>query len=285
MGERLLFPGLMAAFVAAVVLASGAGPVGFFVAATAIIVVLLGVERVRPLVGQGTTLDDPQAAGDLGHTVLASMSAQASDAVMLAAGAAAAGYVGRVWGLALWPVSWPYVVQGVLVVVLVDGVEYWRHRLLHRVSWLWPLHALHHSVDRFHVLKSGRNTFADMATRSIVVYAPLAALGVPTELLLWYPLALLVLGPLDHSDVDLPVPRFLQYLIVTPLEHRLHHARDVRLCDGNFAPVTPLWDIVFGTFHDPQATPPPPVGIEHDPLPQSFVEQALSPFLWRRFAH
>jgi ornithine lipid hydroxylase len=166
--------------------------------------------------------------------------------------------------------------------VLADGLEYARHRLVHRVSWLWPLHALHHSAERMHVLKGPRNMVLDMGLRSLMVYAPLAAAGVPPALLLWYPVASIITGPIAHSNIDFRFPALLHRLVVTQPAHRLHHAKDAALSDGNFAGILPLWDVAFGTFHDPTGCAAPRVGIEDDPLPDDFARQALPPFLWRR---
>jgi sterol desaturase/sphingolipid hydroxylase (fatty acid hydroxylase superfamily) len=281
MSTRLAYPGLLALFGGFVVLASGAGPIGFFIAGTAISVVLVALERCFPLVAGEDVMDDPELPNDIGHTMLATGISQASDATMLAAGAFVAGRLGEAWGLHLWPTAWPVAVQAIVLVTLADGIEYWRHRMEHRVSWLWRIHALHHDVERLHVIKSARNSFADMVLRSIFVYGPLAALGAPAAIIVWHPLVLLVLGPMAHANLGLPIPAFAHRLIVTPPGHRAHHASDRRLSDGNFAVVTPLWDLLFGTFHDPTGHPPPAVGVD-DRLPAGFVRQALSPLWWPR---
>jgi sterol desaturase/sphingolipid hydroxylase (fatty acid hydroxylase superfamily) len=260
-------------------LTAGAGPIGLAIAATVIAAVLLVLERLRPRSSADDARGDPQLGYDLGHAMIANGGAVVTDALALGFGTLAAS---NLFGLHVWPTTWPVVVQGALAVVLADGLEYGRHRLLHRVAWLWPVHALHHSIERLHVLKGPRNTFLDMGMRSLVVYAPLAAAGVPPGLLLWYPLATLVLGPIAHSNIDFRLPAFAHRLLVTPPGHRIHHAKDLQLSEGNYAVVTPLWDIVFRTFHDPAGRIAPAVGIEHDPMPDDFVRQALSPFLWRR---
>jgi sterol desaturase/sphingolipid hydroxylase (fatty acid hydroxylase superfamily) len=266
--------GVMVAHVA------GSGPLGFLAAGSAMNVVLFVLEHRFPLVAGEGVVGDPEIPSDLGHTVLANGIAQATDAGMLALGALVAGKVGEVWGFHLWPTGLPFVAQVLILVLLADGIGYWQHRLDHRVSWLWPIHALHHDVRRMHVLKSARNTFADMVLRSIVVYGPLAMLGAPRDVIVWHPLTLLVLGPIAHSNVALPIPAFVHRLIVTPPGHRVHHAMSRSLSDGNFAVVTPLWDLLFGTFHDPAACPPPAVGID-ERIPAGFVRQALSPFWWK----
>jgi sterol desaturase/sphingolipid hydroxylase (fatty acid hydroxylase superfamily) len=281
MPTRLAYPGLLALFGTFVALAAGAGPAGFTAAAIGITVVLVALERRFPLVAGEQVAGDPEIAHDLGHTILANGIAQATDAVMLAAGAFAAARLGEAWGFGVWPVGWPFAAQALVLVVTADGLEYWRHRLEHRVPWLWRFHALHHDVERLHVIKSARNTAADMALRSVLVYGPLAALGAPPEVMLWHPLVVLVLGPVSHANLALPIPPLVHRLIVTPPGHRVHHAKDRRCSDGNFAVVTPLWDLAFGTFRDPTTGPPPAVGVE-ERLPAGFVRQALSPFWWPR---
>jgi sterol desaturase/sphingolipid hydroxylase (fatty acid hydroxylase superfamily) len=279
MPTRLAYPGLLVLFGAVVLCTSGWGPLGFLVAGTIVDVVLVALERRFPLVAGEDVVGDPELAHDIGHTMLASAVAQASDATMLATGAFVAARLGEAHGLHLWPTAWPVPVQVVVLVLVADGLEYWRHRLEHRVPWLWRIHALHHDVERLHVLKSARNSFADMALRSIVVYGPLAALGAPAAVVVWHPLVLLVLGPIAHANLALPIPAVVHRLVVTPPGHRAHHAGDRRLSDGNFAVVTPLWDLLFGTFRDPAGRPAPAVGVDHR-LPSSFVRQALAPVWW-----
>jgi sterol desaturase/sphingolipid hydroxylase (fatty acid hydroxylase superfamily) len=281
MTTRLAYPGLLVLFGVLVALVAGHGPVGFMLAATAIWMVLVPLERAFPLVEDERVEGDPELGHDIGHTLLSSGIAQASDAAMLAAGALVAARLGRAWDVHVWPVGWPFAVQAVVFVVLADGLEYWRHRLEHRTPWLWRFHALHHDVERLHVIKSARNTFADLVLRSVVVYGPLATLGAPAEVMGWHPLVLLALGPISHANLALPIPPAVHRLLVTPPGHRIHHARDRACSDANFAVVTPLWDLLFGTFRDPGASPPLRVGID-ERLPSSFVRQALSPFWWPR---
>ena len=41
--------------------------------------------------------------------------------------------------------SLPWLVQFLLAVFVADLAEYWCHRALHQVPWLWRFHAIHHS--------------------------------------------------------------------------------------------------------------------------------------------
>ncbi len=236
-----------------------------------------------PAVRQESTWRDPQALRDVFHTVVGQGFGNQLGAAMVAGALAlSSGWAGGRLGFALWPADWPLALQVVLGVFLADGVDYARHRAEHEWNWLWPVHALHHSVDRMHVLKSGRGHFLDMVLRHVVVFLPLAAIGMPTAILLAYVAAVTVLGPIGHSNVDVRLPRFLHRVLMTPHVHRLHHAREPELAFSNYANVFPVWDVLFGTFQDPTRVRPAGFGIENDTMPASLWGQLAAPFAWWR---
>ncbi|MGC4006485.1 MAG: sterol desaturase family protein [Pirellulales bacterium] len=50
--------------------------------------------------------------------------------------------------LRAWVAAMPFVVQFLAIMVLTDFVQYWVHRMFHRLPWLWRFHAVHHSAKR-----------------------------------------------------------------------------------------------------------------------------------------
>lgn len=70
------------------------------------------------------------------------------------------------------------------------------------------------------------------------------------------------LGIFQHAN--LRTPRWLGYFIQRPESHAIHHQRGVHAF--NYADL-PLWDMVFGTFHNPE------VGRQQKPL-QGFYDGA-----------
>jgi sterol desaturase/sphingolipid hydroxylase (fatty acid hydroxylase superfamily) len=56
----------------------------------------------------------------------------------------------------LFPVQWPLWSQLLLVAAVFDLGLYAVHRLSHAVSWLWRLHAPHHSAERLYWLNGER---------------------------------------------------------------------------------------------------------------------------------
>lgn len=240
---------------------------------------ITGLERVLPRDATRGFLNDPQKANDVGHLLVGGVVGETiGNAVVVAGAAVLGGLLPPVLGL--WPAGLPIWAQVVMMLIVADGLEYGRHRTLHRVPWLFRAHALHHDVDRLHAINSSRNHALDLLSRAACVFAPLALIGVPP---LWLPLysgAILVVSPLSHSNLDLRIPRWLQPLILTPPVHAVHHARAASVSDSNFAAVSPLWDVLFGTFRWPEADASRPVefGIEGEPWPSGFWAQLVAPF-------
>jgi len=144
------------------------------------------------------------------------------------------------------------VVGGALVGLLVVDLASWLwHRSLHRFSWLWRIHQLHHSAERidvygaylFHPLDAAG--FALVGSVSLVLIvgvqpeAAAIAIGIANILALF-----------QHAN--LRTPRWLGYIVQRPESHAAHHERGVH--GGNYGNLA-IWDIVFGTFRNPAKAP------------------------------
>jgi sterol desaturase/sphingolipid hydroxylase (fatty acid hydroxylase superfamily) len=57
-----------------------------------------------------------------------------------------------------------------------------------------------------------------------------------------------------HTNTDPKLGR-LAWLFVTPAYHRVHHAADIELQNGNFGLILTIWDRMFGTYLDPAQVP------------------------------
>lgn len=135
--------------------------------------------------------------------------------------------------------------------VLYDFAAYWLHRAQHGFSWWWALHSLHHSQRRMTVWTDDRNHVVDdlLITLALVLFSQFVGVQ-PGEYVL-----ILVIGRLveswSHANVDIGFGWLGDRLLVGPRFHRLHHAlsspEERHIQDHNFAPVFPIWDIVFGT--------------------------------------
>jgi len=148
--------------------------------------------------------------------------------------------------------------------VLYDFAAYWVHRAQHRFGWWWALHSLHHSQRRVTVWTDDRNHILDDLLVNLVLAVFAQFVGVqPDDFVL-----ILMVGRLvesfSHANVDMGFGRLGERLLVGPRFHRLHHARadaaEPHIHDHNFAPVFPIWDLMFGTARFGAAPRPTGVG-------------------------
>lgn len=178
---------------------------------------------------------------------------------------------GPIGALPLWQ-------QGLLMLVLLDFLGYWMHRLFHG-RLLWRFHAIHHSSEDLDWLSSVRvHPLNDMVNRVIPAIIVILAGFAPVALAGALPF-FAVYAILLHANVDW---RFgpLARVIASPAFHRWHHTSEAEGRDRNFAGLLPVWDILFGTFYMPDRRPER-FGIG-EPVPGTLWGQLAWPFRRRQ---
>ena len=101
----------------------------------------------------------------------------------------ALGSAGATWAfrdmLAVWPKTLPAPAEIILGLLVFELGSYAQHRLIHRIPWAFPFHAVHHNPRRLVLLKTTRNHALDIGTATFVSVAPLVILGASPSLILW----------------------------------------------------------------------------------------------------
>lgn len=168
------------------------------------------------------------------------------------------------WYASIGEASWWLVIPA--YVVLADFCAYWAHRALH-TRWLWPTHAWHHSPKFLYWLSGLRGSPIHL----LLLYAPY------TFAFVVFPLpdaaaiggVLLVLNASNqhyiHSNLKLPCARQLEWLLVTPRFHFVHHSTTPSVANSNYGFLFSVWDRLFGTLTDPATVPPDdPLGLGYE---------------------
>lgn len=161
--------------------------------------------------------------------------------------------------------------------IVGDLCSYWLHRAMHRFSWLWRFHAVHHSAKTIRWSTIGRVHPVNEALNYAVGVLPCLALGFPLDVVLSIIPAMMWLAALAHSDFDLSYGP-LGKVFVSPTFHRWHHTHSDEGGNSNFANVLSLWDRIFGSFYMPKDSRPQVFGLDVDDMPESYVAQLLHPF-------
>ena len=152
-------------------------------------------------------------------------------------------------GLSLW----------VLAALAWDFCYYWFHRFSHEISVLWAAHAVHHQSEDYNLSTALRQTSTGFLF-GWIFYLPLFVIGFPLEVLITVNAINLIYQFWVHTQL---VRRLgpLDRILVTPSNHRVHHAQNDRYIDKNYGGIFILWDRLFGTFEDESLDEPVVFGV------------------------
>lgn len=176
----------------------------------------------------------------------------------------------------LWPHDWPMAMQVALALLMAELGLYWAHRLAHEHVPLWRFHALHHSVTRLWVLNTGRFHLVDTLFKVALGQTPLYLLGAPLQVFLWVGAVTAFIGLLTHCNIEMRTG-ILDYVFNTPRLHRWHHSMDLREGNKNYGENLVVWDILFGTYFNPDRRPSTHIGIPGR-IARTFLGQLAQPF-------
>jgi len=133
--------------------------------------------------------------------------------------------------------------------VALDFATYWYHRLAHSVNIFWNRHVIHHSGEDFNTATALRQSISKFVNVSFIFLLPAAFLGIPPQVIaIITPLHLFV--QVWYHTEHIGKLGWLEYIIVTPSQHRVHHAINPIYIDKNLSPVFCVWDRAFGTYQE-----------------------------------
>jgi len=177
-----------------------------------------------------------------------------------------------------WVAALPFIVQFIAIMFLTDLVQYWVHRLFHRITALWRFHAVHHSAQAMDWIAGARMHFLEILVLRGTTVIPMIVLGFSQDAVNAYILVVYLYATFVHSNLGWKFG-FLEKLLVTPRFHHWHHGIEKEAIDVNFAVHFPLLDKLFGTHHMPEnGRWPEGYGISGHPVPKGYWRQFLHPF-------
>ncbi len=176
-------------------------------------------------------------------------------------------------GLAFIVISYPYLVEQLAVTeikatwlvwlvafVVMDFAGYWNHRLSHKINIFWNQHVIHHSSEEFNLACALRQPISNLIGYFSILLLPAALLGVPYEVIA-------ILAPVHlfaqfwYHTQHIGKMGWVEKVLVTPSQHRVHHAINPEYIDKNLGQILCLWDRMFGTFQEELDDVPPQFGV------------------------
>jgi sterol desaturase/sphingolipid hydroxylase (fatty acid hydroxylase superfamily) len=162
----------------------------------------------------------------------------------------AAAYEHRLFTLSLdEPANW------LLLFVGLEFFYYWYHRASHTVRWFWASHSVHHSPNQLNLAAAYRLGWFGRYTGMTLFFTPLVLFGFSPTVVLTALLLNLLYQFWLHTDW-IPKLGVLEYVLNTPSNHRVHHARNPEYLDANYGGVLIVFDRLFGTYIEERADVP-----------------------------
>ena len=153
-----------------------------------------------------------------------------------------------VWQHRLFDIPMTAIWAWVAIFFLEDLAYYVFHRLSHERRIWWVAHVNHHSSQHYNLSTALRQTWTSEWVGTWIVWLPLSLLGFPPAMLAIQKGISLVYQFWIHTEAIDRMPRWFEAVFNTPSHHRVHHARNPRYLDRNYAGILIIWDRLFGTF-------------------------------------
>ncbi|MBZ9779235.1 sterol desaturase family protein [Psychroflexus sp. CAK8W] len=177
--------------------------------------------------------------------------------------------------------NFPIWSQFLIMFLVADFIQWNVHIQLHKRSWLWKFHKVHHSVKEMGFAAQFRFHFMETIVYKVVQYVPLAMIGFGIQEFFIVHMFGVLIGHLNHANVGWDYGPF-KYILNNPKMHIWHHSKalpEERPYGMNFGLTLSLWDYLFGTAHIPEDGKNIELGFDSDEdYPQDFWNQLKRPF-------
>ena len=168
-------------------------------------------------------------------------------------------FVAQHTGVQIGVGHWPILIQLPVIYLIYTYLDYWTHRVGHMKTF-WPIHRFHHAARDFYILTSVRVHPADLSSLFILT-VPLMFLAPSVETLFLLFAWQSFLRMLIHSRIPSNWGWVGRWLVQSPMDHRMHHIRDMSEGQGMNYSLLPLWDRLHGTWR-PGGYPSLEIGVD-----------------------
>jgi sterol desaturase/sphingolipid hydroxylase (fatty acid hydroxylase superfamily) len=184
--------------------------------------------------------------------------------------------------IALFDIAhWTPWLQLLIFFIILDFLQWFTHVLLHKYSFLWKFHKVHHSVKEMGFAAHLRYHWMEN-----IFYKPLKTFGVmiiggfePEQAYIVHFITIAI-GHFNHANIKITWGIF-KYILNNPVMHLYHHAYVVP--EGrngmNYGISLSLWDYIFKTNYIPEDSGNVEIGFKgDDKFPNNFIGQSLYGF-------
>ncbi len=145
----------------------------------------------------------------------------------------------------------PAFLSPILKLLIMDLAYYYWHRLNHRVSYFKRFHAVHHIDPDLDITTASRFHIVEMLNSALFRTIQLTLANPSKKLRSLFDAVFRISVMFHHSNLRLPrqLERILNFFIVTPRMHGIHHSVNPKEMDTNYSSILTIWDRLFGTLN------------------------------------
>jgi sterol desaturase/sphingolipid hydroxylase (fatty acid hydroxylase superfamily) len=155
------------------------------------------------------------------------------------------------FGVLQWLPALPLWLQAFIGLLLLDLIgAYFVHWSEHKVKVMWRFHFIHHTDMHIDATSANRHHPGESVFRLAFTVLAVFVAGAPMWLVFLYQSLSVLLSQFNHANITLPktLDRALNWLIVTPDMHHIHHHYLQPYTDANYGNIFSVWDRIFGTL-------------------------------------
>jgi sterol desaturase/sphingolipid hydroxylase (fatty acid hydroxylase superfamily) len=146
--------------------------------------------------------------------------------------------------------DFPLPTQLVLTFLLMDLMNYAWHWLNHHYDFFWRFHKVHHSDLVMNASTAFRVHFVEIIFTFLLKAMLIMVTGIDFLALAFCESISTLFVMFHHLNIRSRSEKYLQWLIIVPSMHRIHHAQQRNLHDSNYGAVFSFWDRMLGTLKD-----------------------------------
>ncbi|KYQ91885.1 SUR2-type hydroxylase/desaturase catalytic region-containing protein [Tieghemostelium lacteum] len=148
----------------------------------------------------------------------------------------------------------------IICFICIDFAYYLFHRSSHEINFIWATHVTHHSSEKYNLSTALRQSVWQIYT-SWIFFVPIG-LFIPPKIYFFHKQFNTIYQFWIHTQL---IPKLgpIEWIFNTPSHHRVHHGRNPKYLDKNYAGTLIIWDRLFGTFKEEEDNDPVYYGLVH----------------------
>ena len=139
----------------------------------------------------------------------------------------------------------------IITILILDLVgAYFAHLFQHKISFLWLIHAVHHSDESVDTTTANRHHPIESFVRFFFTLIAILISESSIAMVFLYQSLSVAFSQFNHANINISekVDYLISLVFVSPNMHKVHHHYKMPYTDSNYGNIFSIWDRLFGTY-------------------------------------